>query len=103
MAECLLCGGAAVETRQDYSSRTIFNCASCGMYVVSDVALKDVGANPYELAAFMQRRQIIGKKDTVLISYDKSRLDKGYLQYTVKQMLETLPFAKMQILSDFAA
>jgi len=91
MDKCLLCGLSATTTVQDNSSRTIYNCLSCGVYVVSDVAVKAVKRQINEVCAFFQARRLSGQSDTVLISYDNAKLEKDYLQLTVNQILEHFP------------
>lgn len=91
MAGCLLCNHKAITTRQDNSSRTIYNCEACGVYVVSDLSVKQVKKHQNEVYAFLRHRQLAGSNDIVLISFDKAKLDKNYLQMTVDQIVDLFP------------
>lgn len=91
MPACFVCNSKAVITRQDNSSRTIYNCEQCGVYVVSDLAQDQIKKHRHEVSAFLRHRQLAGNSDIVLISYDKAKLDKGYLQMTVSQIVELFP------------
>lgn len=91
MAGCPLCNHKAITTRQDNSSRTIYNCDNCGVYVISDLSVKQVQKHQNEVYAFLHHRKLAASNDTVLISYDKAKLDKGYLQITVDQIVDLFP------------
>lgn len=91
MASCLLCNAKAVTTRQDNSSRTIYNCGTCGVYVVSDLAVRALKKHLPEASAFLRHRKIADQNDTLLISFEKAHLDKSYLQMTVDQLVEQFP------------
>jgi len=91
MENCLLCGTSAMITRQDNSSRTIYRCNSCGVFVVSDLAVKPIEQHVHEVSAFLQARRLSGQSDTVLISYKNANMEKDYLLLTVDQIVETFP------------
>lgn len=91
MAKCILCGVKATSNVQDSASRTIYNCPYCGVYVVSDLATADAARYGSELAAYFASRKLAGINEIVLISYDKAKKDRDYLQLTVKQILSHFP------------
>lgn len=91
MDSCLLCNTLAVTTRQDNSSRTIYSCSKCGVYVVSDLVEDVLQKHRSEVCSFLRHRALAKKSETLLISYDKAHLDKGYLQMTVEQIVELFP------------
>lgn len=91
MENCLLCNLNAMITRQDNSSRTIYSCLSCGVYVVSDLAIRAIRQHACEVSAFLQSRRLAGQSDTVLISYENAKREKDYLQLTVSQIVEMSP------------
>ncbi|MCL2579179.1 MAG: hypothetical protein FWE32_04015 [Oscillospiraceae bacterium] len=91
MDKCLLCSHKVMATQQENSSRTIYNCASCGVYVVSDLATKAVKQNVNQVRAYLQHRRFAKKSDTVFISFNNAKVDKGYLQLTVDQILDEFP------------
>lgn len=91
MGNCLLCASNSIINRQDSASRTIYNCPRCGVFVVSDVAVPDVMVKADEIAAYLMRRKLSNAKDTVLISYEKSKLDKDYLQLTADRIADLFP------------
>lgn len=91
MSTCILCNGKATTNAQDNASRTIYNCHSCGVFVVSDLAAAQVKKHCNELAAYFTSRKLAGYNEVVLITYDLALKDKDYLQLTVDQILEQLP------------
>lgn len=91
MAKCILCGANATVNTQDNASRTIYNCHNCGVFVVSDLVTHQLKKHRCMLAAYFTNRKLAGFNDTVLISYDKAKRDKDYLQLTVEQLLEQSP------------
>lgn len=91
MGTCLLCESNSISNKQVSASRTIYNCPRCGVFVVSDLAEQDVMGKTDEISAYLMSRKLSNAKDTVLISYDKSKLDKDYLQLTVHQIAELFP------------
>ena len=91
MDKCLLCSHNAMTTRQDNSSRTIFNCSSCGIYVVSDLAEKAIKQHVNQVSAYLQHRRFAKNNDTVLISFNNAKADKSYLQLTVDQIVDEFP------------
>ena len=91
MEKCLLCSLNAMTTRQDNSSRTIYNCVSCGVFVVSDLAVKTIKRHVHEVCAFLQARQLSGQSNTVLISYKNAKMEKDYLLLTVDQIVDMFP------------
>ncbi len=91
MPECVLCGANAVINRQEGSSRTIYNCHVCGMFVISDLAMQEVEQNVHQVAAFLASRHLAKLQDTVFISYDNAKQDKDYVQLTVHQIVNRFP------------
>ncbi len=91
MDACLLCGARAIINRQENSSRTIYNCQNCGVYVVSDPEEKRVERNGAKIAAYFMRRKLKNENDAVLISYQNAKLDKEYLQLTSEQIISFFP------------
>ena len=91
MESCLMCNQSAVTTRQDNSSRTIYNCDKCGVYVISDLVQDSVKRHIPEISAYLQRRRLADIDDAILISFDKATLDKGYTQLTVEQIVARFP------------
>lgn len=91
MGKCILCGGEAVITRQDNSSRSIYNCRLCGVFLLSDLSVKQAEQHAGEIMAFLRGRKLRADEQTVLISFDKANLDKGYLQVTVDQIASLFP------------
>jgi hypothetical protein len=88
---CILCGADAIINRQENSSRTIYNCPYCGVFVVSDPEEQRIIAHSAEIAAFLMTRKINAETDAVLISYKSAKLDKEYLQLTTDQIVGYFP------------
>lgn len=92
MEKCILCGTKSICNRQEGASRTIYNCKQCGVFVVSDLVEKEVKEKANEIKSYLMTRNLEGKdSDTVLISYEKSNLDKDYLCMTVNKILAGYP------------
>jgi hypothetical protein len=88
---CILCGSDAIINRQENSSRTIYNCPYCGVYVVSDPEEQRIIAHSAEIAAYLMTRKVRAETDAVLISYKSAKLDKEYLQLTTDQIVGYYP------------
>jgi hypothetical protein len=88
---CILCGSDAIINRQENSSRTIYNCPYCGVYVASDPEEQRIIAHSAKIAAFLMTRKIKAETDAVLISYKSAKLDKEYLQLTTDQIVSYFP------------
>lgn len=91
MAACILCEANAIANKQENASRTIYSCPNCGVYVVSDVVMDDVLEHAYKIASYMMHRKLSGQEHPVLISYNKTKKDKEYLQLTVEQIVSRFP------------
>lgn len=91
MGQCILCNSKATINTQDNASRTIYNCQNCGVFVVSDLVVPQVKRNSCELAAYFTNRKLADHNEVVLISYEKAKKDKDYLQLTVEQILSHFP------------
>lgn len=91
MTDCLTCGSMAVDNRQDNASRAIYSCPNCGTYVVSDIAEAEVKRYSNEVAAFLVARNLTDSSGTVLISFEKAKKDKEYIQLTVDQIVSRFP------------
>jgi len=91
MDNCILCGASAIVNKQESASRTIYSCPQCGVFVVSDLAEKEVYEHTDEIKAFLKRRALLKSDDTLLISYEKAKLDKDYLQLTVDRIVDAFP------------
>lgn len=91
MPQCILCDGNAVISRQEYASRTIYNCPYCGVFVISDPVEKEVKTNKHRLAAFLVNRHLCGSNDIVLISLENVAKDKGYVHMNVEQIARDFP------------
>jgi hypothetical protein len=91
MAKCILCNNKATANVQNNASRTIYNCQSCGVFVVSDLVTDEVKQYAGELAAYFTHRKLEGLSEVVLITFEKANKDKDYSQLTVSQILEQHP------------
>lgn len=91
MSKCVLCGEKASVTDQEYASRTIYSCPTCGVFVLSDVVVDSAKEYSNYLAAFFASRKLADNNETVLVSYDKARRDRDYLQLTVDQIVAQFP------------
>ncbi|MCL2035623.1 MAG: hypothetical protein FWG94_12975 [Oscillospiraceae bacterium] len=91
MGNCSLCGASAIVNKQESSSRTIYSCPQCGVFVISDLAEKEAYEHADEIKAFLARRALLKSNDTLLISYEKAKLDKDYLQLTVDRIVDAFP------------
>lgn len=91
MGKCILCNAKATINAQDNASRTIYNCQNCGVYVMSDLAVPQATRHGCKLAAYFTNRKLAGRNEVVLVSFDKAKKDKDYLQLTVEQILSHFP------------
>lgn len=91
MENCLLCSSKSLTTRQDNSSRTIYNCVKCGIFVVSDLAVRAIRQNKNQVWAFLHSHYLAGNSETVLVSYENAKVEKDYLQMTVAEIVEFFP------------
>lgn len=92
MEKCILCGLKSVINRQEGASRTIYNCQQCGVFVVSDLVEDDVKDKSDEIKSYLMTRKLAQKDaDIVLISYEKSNLDKDYLRMTMDKISDFYP------------
>jgi len=91
MDNCILCGASAIVNKQESASRTIFSCPKCGVFVISDLAEKEIHEHTDEIMAFLARRKLLQSDDTLLISFEKANIDKDYLQLTVDQIVGVFP------------
>lgn len=91
MGKCTLCGSKATVNTQDNASRTIYNCQSCGVFVLSDLVAVEAARVGSELAAYFAARKLAGNVEIVLVSFEKAKKDKDYLQLTVEQILHYFP------------
>ena len=88
---CILCGADSIINRQENSSRTIYNCPYCGVFVSSDPERENIIAHKAEISALLMTRRLKGETDAVLISYQNAKLDKDYLQFTTEQLVGRFP------------
>ena len=91
MGNCILCGASAIVNKQESASRTIYSCPQCGVFVISDLAEKEACEHADEVKSFLARRALLKSNDTLLISYEKAKLDKDYLQLTVDRIVDAFP------------
>jgi hypothetical protein len=91
MSACILCGHKAILTKPESTGRVIYKCDICGVFAVSDLVQDEVHKHKSKIRAFLRHREIIGKNDTVLITFQKAKLDKTYLQVSVEQIISHFP------------
>ena len=91
METCILCFSKAVLNIQESAARTIYNCPLCGTFVVSDLATEQVQAAASRVASFMMSRKKSDSSDTVFITSDYIKDEKGYLQISVAEILARYP------------
>lgn len=91
MEKCVLCGAKATINVQEKASRIIYNCQNCGVFVLSDLVVGEAKEHRNKLAAYFTNRRLTGCSEVVLVSFDKAKKDKDYLQLTVEQILDQTP------------